>query len=257
MIAELRSYLVGLEGYFRLAETPGVFRELDEWIRHRLRLVQLKQWKRGSTIYRELRARGISRTRRRSVAAQRRDAGGRTRACCSTSPCPRATSTSWESRGLPRDLNSRTAGCGPARPVVWEGSSRDLRLPPIPIVRAGPSVPRRAGPLAPCRYRVSTGALNFRAMGRKAPTCAPGVELASANRAALYRGSCGPHAARCPRRRNHSICQALAIRSRKIPHRHRARNLRLRRNAWGSGRSCDRGGALLTGACAGRLNARA
>ena len=28
---------------------------------------------------------------------------------------------------------SRTAGCGPACPVVWEGSSRDHRLPPIPI----------------------------------------------------------------------------------------------------------------------------
>lgn len=29
---------------------------LDEWIRHRLRAHQLKQWKRGTTLYRELRA---------------------------------------------------------------------------------------------------------------------------------------------------------------------------------------------------------
>ena len=28
--------------------------ELDEWIRHRLRAIQLKQWKRGTMIYREL-----------------------------------------------------------------------------------------------------------------------------------------------------------------------------------------------------------
>lgn len=57
---ELRAYLLGWRGYFQLAATPGVFRVLDEWIRHRLRAIQLKQWKRGTTIYRELRARGLS-----------------------------------------------------------------------------------------------------------------------------------------------------------------------------------------------------
>jgi RNA-directed DNA polymerase len=57
-IAELRMYLVGWKNYFQLADTPGVFQRLDEWIRHRLRAVQLHQWKRGRTVYRELRARG-------------------------------------------------------------------------------------------------------------------------------------------------------------------------------------------------------
>ena len=56
----LRSYLVGWKAYFRLAETPRVFRVLDEWIRHRLRALQLKHWKRGTTVFRELRARGMS-----------------------------------------------------------------------------------------------------------------------------------------------------------------------------------------------------
>jgi len=60
VIAELREYLRGWKGYFQLAETPGIFGELDEWIRHRLRALQLKQWKRGTTIYRELRKRGLS-----------------------------------------------------------------------------------------------------------------------------------------------------------------------------------------------------
>lgn len=27
---------------------------MDEWLRHRLQAIQLKQWRRGSTIYREL-----------------------------------------------------------------------------------------------------------------------------------------------------------------------------------------------------------
>jgi group II intron reverse transcriptase/maturase len=59
VIVELRGYIVGWKEYFRLADTPGVFDGLDKWIRRRLRMVQLKQWKRGTTVYRELRARGV------------------------------------------------------------------------------------------------------------------------------------------------------------------------------------------------------
>jgi RNA-directed DNA polymerase len=61
IVAELRSYLLGWKQYFRLADTPAIFRGLDEWIRHRLRAIQLKQWKRGRTAYRELRALGVER----------------------------------------------------------------------------------------------------------------------------------------------------------------------------------------------------
>lgn len=57
---ELRAYLVGWKEYFKLAETSKVFAEIDKWIRHRMRCLQLKQWKRGTTAYRELRARGAS-----------------------------------------------------------------------------------------------------------------------------------------------------------------------------------------------------
>ena len=67
-VAELKQYLTGWHAYFRMAETPLVFRRVDEWIRHRLRQVYLKQWKRGPTIYRELRARGASDVLARSVA---------------------------------------------------------------------------------------------------------------------------------------------------------------------------------------------
>ena len=61
VIGELRGYLIGWKNYFRLADTPKIFHELDQWIRHRLRAIQLKQWKRGTTIIRELSARGMSR----------------------------------------------------------------------------------------------------------------------------------------------------------------------------------------------------
>jgi RNA-directed DNA polymerase len=69
---DLRSFLLGWKGYFRLTETPKVLRELDEWIRHRLRAIQLKHWKRGRTAYRELRARGASSVLAAQVAAHTR-----------------------------------------------------------------------------------------------------------------------------------------------------------------------------------------
>jgi group II intron reverse transcriptase/maturase len=72
VFAELRSYLSGWRQYFRLADTPGVFRGLDEWIRHRLRMVQLKQWKRGTTTYREVRRLGASDEVAKKVASHGR-----------------------------------------------------------------------------------------------------------------------------------------------------------------------------------------
>ena len=57
---ELGRYLAGWKAYFRIAETPRVLADIDKWVRHRLRALQLKHWKRGPTIYRELRARGMS-----------------------------------------------------------------------------------------------------------------------------------------------------------------------------------------------------
>ena len=69
VFAELRSYLLGWKAYFQLADTPRIFAELDERIRHRLRAQQLKQWKRGSTVYRELRALGMPHLLSAKVAA--------------------------------------------------------------------------------------------------------------------------------------------------------------------------------------------
>ena len=53
--AELRSSLTGWKNYFQLAETPRVFSHVDEWLRHRVRMMPLKQGKRGTPIYREMR----------------------------------------------------------------------------------------------------------------------------------------------------------------------------------------------------------
>ena len=68
----LGKYLNGWRAYFRIAETPGVFNDLDQWIRHRLRAVQLKHWKRGTVTYRELTARGAPPHLAKRVAANTR-----------------------------------------------------------------------------------------------------------------------------------------------------------------------------------------
>ena len=72
MAQKLSRYLVGWREYFRLTEMPATLRELDGWIRHRMRCLQLKQWKRATTVFRELRARGASVALAKLVAARTR-----------------------------------------------------------------------------------------------------------------------------------------------------------------------------------------
>jgi hypothetical protein len=48
-IQKLNMYLNGWSGYFRIVETPSLLKSFDEWIRRRLRMCLLKQWKRPKT----------------------------------------------------------------------------------------------------------------------------------------------------------------------------------------------------------------
>ena len=59
MAADLSRYLRGWIGYFGKCQTPSVLKSLEEWMRHRLRSVIWKQWKRGTVRYKELRNRGV------------------------------------------------------------------------------------------------------------------------------------------------------------------------------------------------------
>jgi len=66
MAEPLAVYLRGWRGYFGYCQTPSVLRELDSWIRRRLRCVQWKQWKRGKRRFAELRRLGVG----KDLAAQ-------------------------------------------------------------------------------------------------------------------------------------------------------------------------------------------
>jgi len=98
VVEELRSYLLGWKGYFRFTEAPGVLEDVDKWIRHRMRCLQLKQWKRGRTAYRELRALGVPRAVAGTVAHFTRS-WWRNSAAVLNSALP---NRHWDQLGVPR-----------------------------------------------------------------------------------------------------------------------------------------------------------
>lgn len=60
-ITLLNRYIQGWMGYFRLADTPRRFADLDEWFRRRMRQIRWKEWKRPRSRVAKLRKLGISR----------------------------------------------------------------------------------------------------------------------------------------------------------------------------------------------------
>jgi RNA-directed DNA polymerase len=66
MVNQLAEYLRGWRGYFSFCQTPSMLKDLDSWVRRRLRCVQWKQWKRGKRRFAELRRLGVG----KDLAAQ-------------------------------------------------------------------------------------------------------------------------------------------------------------------------------------------
>ena len=125
-IREINRFTVGWTAYFALADTPRPFEDLDEWLRRRLRQVRWKEWKRYRTRRRNLRALGIPERSAREWAASRK---GYWRLAGSWVLHRALPDAYWRDLGLAgfsdpyrrfRDA-TRTARCGPARRVVWEG----------------------------------------------------------------------------------------------------------------------------------------
>ncbi|HZK52129.1 MAG TPA: group II intron reverse transcriptase/maturase [Actinomycetota bacterium] len=126
-MAALNRYIRGWTAYFALADTPSVFDEFDEWLRRRLRQVHWKQWPRVFTRYRKLRALGIPVDKSWQWAKSQKGAWR----MAGSAPLQRALPNAyWVDLGLRGFSDSyrsvrnvwRTAGCGPARPVVWGGA---------------------------------------------------------------------------------------------------------------------------------------
>ena len=125
-IIAINRFTVGWTAYFALAGTPRPFRDLDEWLRRRLRQVRWKEWKVPKARRRNLVALGIPPEKAREWAGS----GKGPWRIAGSAPLQRALPNAhWTNLGLQgfsdpyhrfRDAK-RTAGCGPACPVVWEG----------------------------------------------------------------------------------------------------------------------------------------
>lgn len=59
IIKDLRQFMLGWQAYFNITEVCSVLRELDSWVKRKLRCYMWKQW--GRRGYRELIKRGVSR----------------------------------------------------------------------------------------------------------------------------------------------------------------------------------------------------
>ena len=125
-IDAINRFTVGWTAYFALADTPQPFADLDKWLRRRLRQVRWKEWKVPPARRRNLIALGVS----PGTAHQWAGSSIGPWRMAGSPPLQRSlTNAYWNSLGLQGFTEpyrrfqdaTRTAGCGPACPVVWEG----------------------------------------------------------------------------------------------------------------------------------------
>ena len=153
MIRELTEYLRGWVNYFGFCERRTDLRDLDGWIRRRLRCAVWKQWQTGRRRYRELRRRGVNAERAKAVAGSSRGPWPMSRTVAMSQALSNRyldVPGSSHSGDLVESLTSRTAVYGPVRTVVWEG--REPRgSPPIPISLGAGAVCQPQDRLIPAR----------------------------------------------------------------------------------------------------------
>jgi RNA-directed DNA polymerase len=122
-IERINGYVGGWVGYFAKAETPSVLEKLDKWLLRRLRACVWKSWKRVRTRDHKLRALGLPEGVVGYMANTRKGAWR----IAASPPLQQGLSRAyWANLGLVGLLDRyhqirntwRTAGCGPACPVV-------------------------------------------------------------------------------------------------------------------------------------------
>ena len=96
VVKEINAYTRGWIGYFRLADTPTVFHDMDEWLRRRLRQLLWKRWKRTRTRRRNLVALGVAPSSARAASS-----GKGTWRLAASPPVQQALNNAyWRSQGL-------------------------------------------------------------------------------------------------------------------------------------------------------------
>jgi hypothetical protein len=92
-IGRINRFTTGWMAYFRLADPGTTFRDLDGWLRRRLRQVRWKGWKTTAAKRHNLRIRGISESNAANGPGAARGTGGLLAPRSFRCPCPMPTGT--------------------------------------------------------------------------------------------------------------------------------------------------------------------
>jgi RNA-directed DNA polymerase len=84
---ELAQYMRGWRGYYRFCATPSVLKQLDSWIRRRVRNAFWRQWKTGRKRFAELVRLGVDVEAAKKVAGSRLGPWRVCHSLLSTEPC--------------------------------------------------------------------------------------------------------------------------------------------------------------------------
>ena len=136
-IDRLSIYLTGWRGYFGFCQTPELLRNLEGWVRRRLRCLAWVQWRTGRRRYTALRQHGIGPSLAATTAAAARRHGPwrlsrhpASKPLCPTPSSPPAVLPLW--RWSSHDAATEPPCTDPY--ARWWGRGGTTRFPPIPIV---------------------------------------------------------------------------------------------------------------------------
>jgi RNA-directed DNA polymerase len=129
VVSALEPYLRGWIGYFGFCQTTSVPRDLDSWIRHRLRCLQWKQWK----VYRRRKAELIQRGIRHGLQCQGAMANQPHTGCAygAQQPILRSDGSNSPKGSTTHLTTSNRHGTDPY--AWWCGRGEAARRLPIPI----------------------------------------------------------------------------------------------------------------------------
>jgi RNA-directed DNA polymerase len=103
-LEELKRYLTGWRGYFSFCQTPSVLKELDSWVRRRIRCIFWIHWKTGRRRFEELHRRGVERQLAANTAGSNH---GPWRMSISKAVHAALSNAFFDSLGLPRLADGR------------------------------------------------------------------------------------------------------------------------------------------------------